>query len=268
MKYFVPLLLAGFAVVGPTLNVQAQPPVSQRIAVKPEPDRGRDIRASIWTDRKDYRVGDKVRISYRVNRDSYVYIFSTDADGKTRQIFPNYYDQDNAVRADRTYSIPSRGYSLEATPPRGIETISIVAVKERGRGYDNYRRFSKSNPFPESSGADVAVRGLVVKPTQNNNYAKDSTQIQIRRKDWDGGGSSSSSYARLRVDSNPSGANVFIDNNFVGTTPLSISDIRPGRRTVTIHRQGYSAIYRTVSFERGETERLSESLRPERPYGW
>lgn len=267
MKHFIPAVLAGLTLAFPIAKIQAQPPVAARVAVKPEPDRGRSINASVWTDRKDYRVGEKVRISYRVNTDAYVIIFSTDAEGKTRQIFPNYYDKDNFVRGGRTYTLPNKGYSLEAVPPRGTETITILASKERGRGFGNYQKYGKSNPFPQTGSVDNAVRGIVVNPSVGRNYDKATTQIQIRRKDWDGGGSSNSAFARLRVDSRPGSANVFIDNNYVGTTPLNLSEVRPGRRTVIVHRDGYAPVYKTVNFVRGETSRIDETLRPDNS-GW
>ena len=45
--------------------------------------------------------------------------------------------------------------------------------------------------------------------------------------------------AGLRIRSTPSGAHVYLDNRYMGITPLRIDDIDPGRYTITIKKYGY-----------------------------
>lgn len=134
-------------------------PAPQRIVVGPGRDR---MGAEIWTDHNDYYNGSKVRITFRATRDAYVYIFDTDTNGVTRQIFPNYYDTDNFVRGDAAYSIPDRNYSLTVAGPAGRESLEIVAVSERSqRIVREYEDFSSRRPFPEQDeGANGLMRTL------------------------------------------------------------------------------------------------------------
>ncbi len=45
--------------------------------------------------------------------------------------------------------------------------------------------------------------------------------------------------AGLRIRSTPSGAHVYLDNRYMGITPLRLDDIDPGRYTITIKKYGY-----------------------------
>ena len=81
--------------------------------------------ANIWTDERTYYQKDRIRIRFTVTRDSYVYIFNTDTEGVTRQIFPNYYDRNPAVHPGGSATFPTlsrRGdgeFSTSASGPAG-----------------------------------------------------------------------------------------------------------------------------------------------------
>lgn len=118
---------------------------------KPKPYHPK-LKVSIWTDAGTYRIGDNVRIYFRVNKPSYVYIFNTDARGITRQIFPNYYDRNNFVYPGWTYYIPDYTYRFSVLGPRGQESLQIVAVSKQYRILYNYHQFKSSEPFPQVYG--------------------------------------------------------------------------------------------------------------------
>ena len=60
--------------------------------------------------------------------------------------------------------------------------------------------------------------------------------------------------ARLRVVSVPEQARVFVDDDFQGKTPLSLSTVRPGEHVLRIELDGYAPLTRTVTLENaGET---------------
>lgn len=116
-----------------------------------------DLQISVWTEKTNYTIGDNVRIYFNVNKESYVYIFNTDANGVTRQIFPNFFDRDNFVRPG-TYSLPDRNYNLEVTGPVGREYIRALAVRERHRAMDEFGRFSERDPYPMMPGGIDSFR--------------------------------------------------------------------------------------------------------------
>ena len=66
----------------------------------------------------------------------------------------------------------------------------------------------------------------------------------------------------LRVSSSPSGAVVTLDGRRLGTTPVSVSDLRPGRHSLSIRRRGYETSVRPVDIRAGGVFEAAVDLRP------
>ena len=60
--------------------------------------------------------------------------------------------------------------------------------------------------------------------------------------------------ASLRIESDVPGATVFLDRNYVGTTPVDIKDVSPGEHQLTVSADGYDMHAETV-IGRGHTHR-------------
>lgn len=58
--------------------------------------------------------------------------------------------------------------------------------------------------------------------------------------------------ATLVVTTDVPGASVFVDRKFVGTTPLTLTDLPPGNRQLKFTADGHDGIDRTVDLEPGE----------------
>jgi hypothetical protein len=69
-----------------------------------------------------------------------------------------------------------------------------------------------------------------------------------------------SAVASLVVESRPQGAAVIIDGRQVGTTPLSLSDVRTGSHAVRLERDGYRIWTAPVTVSAGEQNRVTASL--------
>ena len=66
----------------------------------------------------------------------------------------------------------------------------------------------------------------------------------------------------LQVASHPAGAQVFVDDNLIGTTPLLIPNVAAGSRRLRIDLSGYKAWTKSVQIEPSERSRVSVSLEP------
>lgn len=64
----------------------------------------------------------------------------------------------------------------------------------------------------------------------------------------------------LSVSSTPSGANVFVDNNFMGITPLTLKQISVGSHVVTVRLAGYQDYEATTSVNAGATSTVVAGL--------
>ncbi len=64
----------------------------------------------------------------------------------------------------------------------------------------------------------------------------------------------------LTVSSTPSGAQVFLDNAFIGITPLTLASVASGTHTVTIRMDGYPEYSTTTPVNAGATSTVSAAL--------
>ena len=64
----------------------------------------------------------------------------------------------------------------------------------------------------------------------------------------------------LYVQSSPAGADVYLDERLVSTTPFQLSAIAPGRHTLRIDMQGYRPWSAPVSIEQGALTKISAVL--------
>jgi hypothetical protein len=71
-----------------------------------------------------------------------------------------------------------------------------------------------------------------------------------------------SSTGSLQVLSRPSGAQVFVDDSLIGTTPLLLSNVAAGSRGVRIELSGHKIWTTSVRIEPGARSRVSASLEP------
>ena len=103
-----------------------------------------------WVDRPTYTyaVGEPVRIWVETNRDAYVTVLNTDPAGETTQLFPNQYQTDNFIRANRAVEVPDPDSQsrIVVTGEVGDELLKIVA-STRPVSLFEARQLSGAGPF-------------------------------------------------------------------------------------------------------------------------
>ena len=65
--------------------------------------------------------------------------------------------------------------------------------------------------------------------------------------------------AAIQLSSDPSGAEITVDGNYVGSTP-SLIKLRPGAHNVKITKNGYTPWVRSINTEAGESRNLAADL--------
>lgn len=277
----------------------------QRIAPVPDPPHVRYLYPEVWTTSSSFPIGTTMDLYFRVNEDAFVYIFNTDTRGVTTQIFPNWYDTRNRVRAGAVYRIPDRGYSLQVQGPPGVETIHILAVSQRYAPLRVYDYYSRSNPFPENvtgpmqmlreledearrsapsgggtydrgGGRDPQVQRIAPVPDPPRpsapSYIYGCATLTFRTFDPRHG---SGGYpmppmppmpvpnldATIRISTAPTGARVFLDGSYQGTTPLTIT-VAPGDYELLVQKSGYRTEVRSLQLSPRENQRISLRLSP------
>lgn len=89
------------------------------------------LKVQTWVDRADgtYAVGESVRLFVRTNKDAYVTVLNVGASGRTTVLFPNQYQPNNKVAANRSIEIapPNSVARISVGGPVGAELIKVVA---------------------------------------------------------------------------------------------------------------------------------------------
>jgi len=87
------------------------------------------LNIQLWTDKKEYRDTEKIKIYIRGNKPFYARVVYKMINGEFRQLFPNPFRQSNYFNGGAIYAIPSPEdqFELEVEPPFGKETIVVYA---------------------------------------------------------------------------------------------------------------------------------------------
>lgn len=274
--------VAAVPVLAPAQPIRSDTPQTNAIVVtppgySPPPPGpvlpGPTLQADIWTDDDTYYVGDSIRVRFRVSRDAYVYVFNTDTQGVTTQIFPNWYDQDNYVRGGVTYTLPSRNYDLQVIGPPGRETVEIYAVTDRGQWHSHFDDYSRNAPFAAlSTQGEAALNSIVVTPDPGPQpqaivvvpnppqpayqWDRDESDFRVidpyRPSPVIGGA--------IDVRSSVSHVSISIDGVFAGYGPGVIANIAPGYRDIEIYRPGFRTQRQRVYIQPGRTTVITANL--------
>jgi len=108
-----------------------------------------------------YRIGDKIVVYFRSDKDCYLTLFNIGTSGELTVLFPNYLFQNNFTRADRIYAIPGDEYPFEyeLSGPPGVEKIKAIATTSKLNLLDF--EFSKE-VFFHSVERGIAVRDISI----------------------------------------------------------------------------------------------------------
>ena len=105
-----------------------QPPASPASAGADE------LEVLAWVDRPDYTYasGEDVRVFVETNKDAYVTVLNVDPAGETTVLFPNRYQSDNYLTANRALQVPDRGSSFRIVVGGnvGAELLKVIASTE------------------------------------------------------------------------------------------------------------------------------------------
>lgn len=85
------------------------------------------LHISVWTDKKEYRQSEKIKVYIRGNKPFYARVVYQDAKGSLIQVLPNPYRKKSYFNGGVIYEIPSGEdqFELQVTPPFGSESILV-----------------------------------------------------------------------------------------------------------------------------------------------
>ena len=87
------------------------------------------LNVKLWTDKKEYKSSEKIKIYIKGNKPFYARVVYKDARGNMVQLLPNPYKTDNYFNGGVVYEIPSGNdkFELDVSPPFGKENITVYS---------------------------------------------------------------------------------------------------------------------------------------------
>jgi hypothetical protein len=92
------------------------------------------VRVSVDHENHIYREDDLLKATVRSSADGFLYLFNRDSQGKIRCLFPNSFQTDNAIRANRDTHVPpleGATFRIRIGAPFGDEVLKAIVTKER-----------------------------------------------------------------------------------------------------------------------------------------
>ena len=118
--------------------------------VKPPALAQGDLDVVAWVDRGDYTYasGEDVKLFVETSKDAYVTVLNVDPVGETTILFPNEYQSDNLVRANRVLEVPDPASlsRIVVTGTTGTELLKVIASTEPIRPFEA-QELDAAGPF-------------------------------------------------------------------------------------------------------------------------
>ena len=151
-----PVAAAVAVTASPTVTAPAPTPTAQPLRLVVSTARG---------PRPAYRAGETMVVSVQPTQDAFIYCYYQDSSGTIARIFPNRFQPDALVRANRQIEIPPPGqksFAIRFDKPGGQETVACLgADREVGLKLPAQLKTEDLNPLPVSSLDEIAgqIRG-------------------------------------------------------------------------------------------------------------
>ena len=236
LAFFAVIILTSVLVLAGEFNLK-------NVIIVPQPS---ELSVDVWLNKAEgssYKVNDALQIFFKASKSCYVLIYDITPDGKITLLFPNKYDSNNYIAANVTYKIPqSKLYSLRVQPPNGKEYIQIIASTTFIPIIQRLKEMGISSMFPTLSEDPENYVQQKILPFLTGEWASDITYFYVGAAPRTG---------VVNLNSEPSGAHVYVDGAYVGTTPLKMT-LDAGQHFATFFYQQQS-VTQAFTVQEGRT---------------
>ncbi|MCK4908469.1 MAG: DUF4384 domain-containing protein [Planctomycetes bacterium] len=133
----------------------------------------KDFKIEVWADKGEsavYQKDEIIKFHFRADKDAYIYLYHMDAAGQVKMLFPNRFNQDNRIKANRVYTIPDEtmNFDLKITPPFGAEMLKALASLQPLKNIDVTTRaaFKDIGRITDGNFERVITRGIEAVPQE------------------------------------------------------------------------------------------------------
>lgn len=241
-------------------SISAQEDMKKSIQIiNPRPDFALSLRLDKGAG-ATYVPGENIRVYFRSTRKAYVTIFSYDSYGNITILFPNQYQKNNLVEANKQYNI--EGLIDPSTRP-GFEYVQGFATTEQVIISRELERIIERNLFPKldegTSRFTQRIKGILTGLASQRWVSSEVLHYQVIGRREETGG--------LRLDSTPQGAEVYLNDRYAGKTPLDMDQISADDYLARVEYPGYQTWTRTIQITPGRTAFVHANLVSIERYG-
>ncbi|MFA6621189.1 MAG: PEGA domain-containing protein [Candidatus Caldatribacteriota bacterium] len=207
-----------------------------------------------------YAPGERIRITFRSSRSAYVTIFGYDSRGNIRLLFPNQFQRNSLIEANKEYHIDG---VIEPGTPTGIEYIQGFATRENIIVSREMERALSERNYPIiGEGIDLftrRIRGILTNASPQTWVTSETLHYQVIDR--------SAQTGQLRVSSVPSGSDVYLGERYAGKTPLSMDQVRVGDYEMRVESPGYLVWARRITINPNRATTIHADLDRMQQYG-
>jgi hypothetical protein len=166
-------------------NLDKMKPEAEAFEIKVWTEKGdfqkgaRDI--SVVAKAKSYRIGDKINLYFRSEKDCYLTILNYGTSGNMTVLLPNSISRDNFTRGGRIYAIPGDEYPFDyiLSGPAGTERIKAIGTTCKINLMD--MKFNKDEVFKTSSAAarDISVVAKKIESAAPEEWAEAECEFEV-----------------------------------------------------------------------------------------
>jgi hypothetical protein len=130
-----------------------------------------------------FLVGEQIELAIESERSGYLYVFDVDAEKKVTQLFPNQFEQDNALAAGTQVKVPHPRARYQFTADKPYGTSTIVALVTRAK-WDEHTRLDLPATFSPLSAAQEgglrdSLRGLADQGARTTEWAHQKITVEV-----------------------------------------------------------------------------------------
>lgn len=139
------------------------------------------LTVQLWTDKKEYTIGDKIKVYIKGNKPFFARVIYKDASGELIQLLPNPYRKNNYFNGGIIYEIPSGEdkFELEITPPIGNESLIVYASVSQLGDLNLIQEGGIFKVKMDKKDVSDKTRGLKIKGIDSNNKASDFFEMEV-----------------------------------------------------------------------------------------
>ena len=136
--------------------------------------------------KKQYAVGEEIKVQLKLKRDAYIYFWTVGASGNGYLILPNNFDSFNKYRKNTEYAVPNRSSAYSFTSDRvGVEKVYVLATDKKIDSKKIESIFNKKAGGVVPMSSHKSIKNFITKDivvianSQNLKYDMESFEIGV-----------------------------------------------------------------------------------------